>query len=190
MTRPIRSFLFASLDGYHETLDHEIGWQDVDDEFDAFDLAQLDEAGTILLGRVTYEMFAGFWPTPAALEADPVRAKLLNSLPKTVVSRTLREARWENTTIIGADADAELRALREQPGKDILVLGSARLTAHLIQAGLLDELQVMVCPVLLGRGIPAFPVAAQAGLELLRSRPFGNGNILLAYRPHPTPNQD
>jgi dihydrofolate reductase len=182
--RKLFSFLFASLDGYHETHDHDIHWQDVDDEFDAFDLAQLDEAGAILLGRVTYEGFAEFWSTPAAHEADSIRAKRLNALPKVVVSRTLREAQWENTTIIGADADVELRKLKEQPGKDIQLIGSAKLTGYLIQAGLLDELRVMVSPVLLGGGNPAFPVSGQVSMELLRSRQFSNGNMLLVYRPH------
>lgn len=177
------SFLFASLDGYHETHDREIDWQDVDEEFGNFDLPQLDEAGTLLLGRVTYEGFAEFWSTPAAHEADPVRAKRINAMPKVVVSRTLREVRWENTTIIGADVDAELRTLKEQPGQDILVIGSARLTAYLIQAGLLDEVRVMVSPVLLGSGNPAFPVSGQVSMELLQSRQFGNGNMLLIYRP-------
>jgi dihydrofolate reductase len=181
--RKLFSFLFASLDGYHEGSDHDIHWHLVDDEFDEFDLAQLNQAGTILLGRVTYDLFADFWPTPAAREADPVRARQLNGLPKVVVSRTLREAQWENTTIIGSDVDTELRKLKDQPGADIGVIGSAKLTAYLIQAGLLDELRVMVNPVLLGGGIPAFPVAGQISMKLLQSRQFGNGNMLLTYEP-------
>ena len=74
----ICSFMFASLDGYHETSEHELSWQDVDEEFDQWDLAQLADAATLLLGRVTYSSFAEFWPTPEALDVDPVRAKLLN----------------------------------------------------------------------------------------------------------------
>ena len=181
--RKICSFLFASLDGYHETSEHELSWQDVDAEFDEFDLAQLAEADTLLLGRVTYSSFAEFWPTTEALEVDPVRAKLLNEMPKVVVSTTLQEATWETTTIVNADVGAQLRTLREQPGRNIQVIGSAKLTSYLIQAGLLDELRVMVSPVLLGSGIPAFPVAAQVSMELAQSRQFGNGNMLLTYRP-------
>jgi dihydrofolate reductase len=181
--RKLFSFLFASLDGYHETHEHDIGWHRVDDEFDEFDLAQLGEADTFLLGRVTYQMFAEFWPSEKALEIEPVRAAIFNSQPKVVVSRTLREATWPHTTIIGADVDAEIRKLKEQPGRAIELLGSAKLSAYLIQAGLVDELRVMVNPVLLGTGIPAFPVAGQVDMELTGSRPFGNGNILLTYRP-------
>jgi dihydrofolate reductase len=181
--RKICAFLFASLDGYHETNDREMDWQDVDDEFDTFDLAQLAEIGTLLLGRVTYESFADFWPTPDAIEAEPVRAKLLNELPKVVVSTTLKQARWANTAIISQQVDAELRSLKEQPGDVIQVIGSAKLTAYLAGAGLLDELRVMVSPVLLGAGHPAFPVSGQVSMDLLQSRQFGNGNVLLTYQP-------
>jgi dihydrofolate reductase len=183
--RKICSFIFASLDGYHETIEHELDWQDVDAEFDEFDLAQLADADTMLLGRVTYCSFAEFWPTAEAFEVDPVRAKLLNAMPKVVVSATLREGAWANTTIVSGDVDAELTKLKQQQGKNIQVIGSAKLTSHLIHAGLLDEVRVMVSPVLLGSGIPAFPIAAQASLELLQSRQFGNGNMLLSYRPGP-----
>jgi dihydrofolate reductase len=188
--RKICSFMFASLDGYHETSEHELSWQDVDDEFDQWDLAQLADAATLLLGRVTYSSFAEFWPTPEALEVDPVRAKLLNAMPKVVVSATLRKAAWGNTTIVSADVDAELSKLREQAGGHIQVIGSAKLTSYLIQARLLDELRVMVSPVLLGSGIPAFPVASQVNMELLQSRQFANGNMLLTYRPQAADNAD
>lgn len=188
--RKICSFLFASLDGYHETSEHELSWQDVDAEFDEFDLAQLAEADILLLGRVTYSSFAEFWPTPEALEVDPIRAKLLNEMPKVVVSTTLQEAAWESTTILNADVDAQLRTLREQPGRNIQVIGSAKLTGYLVQTGLLDELRVMVSPVLLGSGIPAFPVTAQVSMELAQSRQFGNGNMLLTYRPQAIANAD
>ena len=188
--RKICSFLFASLDGYHETSEHELSWQDVDAEFDEFDLAQLAEADTLLLGRVTYNAFAEFWPTPEALEVDPVRAHLLNAMPKVVISTTLREAAWENTTIVSGDVDGQLSTLRGQPGRNIQVIGSAKLTSYLIRAGVLDELRVMVSPVLLGSGIPAFPVGAQVSMELAQSRQFGNGNMLLTYRPQATANAD
>ena len=186
----ICSFMFASLDGYHETSEHELSWQDVDEEFDQWDLAQLADAATLLLGRLTYSSFAEFWPTPEALEVDPVRAELLNAMPKVVVSATLRKAAWDNTTVVSADVDAELSKLRAQPGGTIQVIGSAKLTSYLIQARLLDELRVMVSPVLLGRGIPAFPVASQVNMELLQSRQFANGNMLLAYRPQAADNAD
>jgi dihydrofolate reductase len=183
--RKLFSFFFTSLDGYHEGPDQDMSWHQVDDEFDEWDLAQLEEAGLLLLGRVTYEGFAEFWPTPDALEADPVRAKRLNTMPKVVVSRTLREAAWENTTIAGPDTEAEVRKLKEQPGRDIAIIGSARLTASLLDAGLVDEVRVLLNPTVTGRGAPAFPVSRQVSLELLRSRQFHNGNMLLVYRPGP-----
>jgi dihydrofolate reductase len=157
----------------------------VDDEFDEWDLGQLDEAGTMLLGRVTYDGFAEFWSSAEALDVDPVRAKLLTAIPKVVVSTTMAEAPWANTTIAGTGIEAELRRLKELPGKNIQVIGSAKLTSWLIETGLLDELRVMVSPVLLGTGIPAFPVSRMVGLDLAGSRQFGNGNMLLIYRPRP-----
>jgi dihydrofolate reductase len=184
--RKLFTFLFASLDGFHERAGQDMSWHLVDDEFDAFDLAQLEEADTFLLGRVTYEGFAEFWPTQEAADEEPIRAKLFNDAHKVVVSRTLRESSWANTTIIGSDVDAEIRELKEQPGKDIEVIGSAKLTAYLLQAGLVDELRVLVNPVLVGSGAPAFPVTGIVSLELLDTRRFGNGNILLTYRPNPT----
>jgi dihydrofolate reductase len=183
--RKLFTFLFASLDGYHEKAGHDMSWHLVDDEFDAFDLAQLGEADTFLLGRVTYEGFAEFWPTAQAREMEPVRAKLFTESPKVVVSRTLRETSWQNTTIIGSDVDARIRALKEQPGQAIEVIGSAKLTAYLLQAGLVDEVRVLVNPVLLGAGVPAFPVDTMVSLELLDTKRFGNGNLLLSYRPKP-----
>jgi dihydrofolate reductase len=188
--RKLFTFLFASLDGYHERAGHDMSWHLVDDEFDAFDLAQLGEADTFLLGRVTYEQFAEFWPTAEALEVEPVRAKIFNESPKVVVSRTLREASWENTTIIGSDVDAAIRALKDQPGRDIQVIGSAKLTAYLVQAGLVDEVRVLVNPVLVGSGMPAFPVDRLVSLELLDTKRFGNGNILLTYHPNHTGTAD
>jgi len=185
--RKIFAFFFASLDGYHEAPGRDISWHRADEEFSDFDLAQLDEADTYLFGRVTYQGMAEFWPTKAGLEADPEVAERLNSRPKVVVSRTLRDAGWANTTVVAAEVDGELRKLKEQPGKDIEVIGSAILTAYLLQAGLLDELRVLVNPVLIGGGSPAFPVAAPVSLELLATRQFGNGNVLLTYRPAPAP---
>jgi|HubBroStandDraft_4_1064222.scaffolds.fasta_scaffold180867_2 dihydrofolate reductase len=183
--RKLFTFFFASLDGYHESAGHDLSWHLADEEFDVFDLAQLGEVDTFLLGRVTYEQFVEFWPTAEAYEVEPVRAKLFNETPKVVVSRTLREAAWENTTVIGENVDAEIRALKEQPGREIGVFGSAKLTAYLVQAGLVDELRVLVNPVLVGDGIPAFPVSGLVSLELLDTRRFGNGNMLLTYRPMP-----
>ena len=163
--------------------ERETSWQDVDEEFDRWDLAQLSDATTLLLGRVTYQSFAEFWPTPEALEVDPVRAKLLNAMPKVVVSATLREAAWEHTTIVTADVNAELSKLKEQVGGKIQVIGSAKLTSYLIQEGLLDELRVMVSPGSAGQRHSGVPGRLQVNMELVQSRQFANGNMLLTYRP-------
>jgi dihydrofolate reductase len=108
----------------------------------------------------------------------------MNGLAKIVVSRTLNKADWANTRLISGDVAEELTKLKEQPGKDIAILGSSDLTVGLLEAGLVDEVRIMVSPVVLGDGKSVFRTAAQRiGLELVRSRAFDSGNVLLYYRP-------
>ena len=144
--------MMTSADGYHVGPGQALDWHNVDQEFSQFALAQLREAGTLVFGRVTYEGMAAFWPTPAGEESDPEVAKAMNTTPKIVISRTLPRATWSGTRIISNHAEEELAKLKQQPGKDIVIPGSSTLTAGLLQTGLLDELRIMVNPVILGQG--------------------------------------
>ena len=92
--RKMFSFMITSADGYHADPGQALDWQTIDEEFSLFALAQLREAGTLVFGRVTYELMAAFWPTPAGEESDPDVAKAMNSTPKIVISRTLPQATW------------------------------------------------------------------------------------------------
>jgi dihydrofolate reductase len=177
------SFMIISADGYHADPGEALGWQTIDQEFSQFALAQLREAGTLVFGRVTYELMAGFWPTPTGEESDPDVAKAMNTSAKIVVSRTLTRATWAGTQVIGNRAEEELATLKRQPGKDIAIMGSSTLTASLLQTGLLDELRIMVNPVILGQGRSLFAGAGKTSLKLLKTRQFTSGNVLLHYQP-------
>ncbi|GAA3442416.1 dihydrofolate reductase family protein [Planomonospora venezuelensis] len=176
--------MMVTLDGYFEGRDHDLSWHNTDEEFNEFSLGQLDEAGTLMFGRLTYQMMAEFWPTPAGKKADPAVAERMNGTDKIVVSRTLDRTEWANTRIISRDAARELTRLKQEPGKDIAILGSSNLTASVLQMGLLDELRIMMNPVILGGGAPLFgDTTSRIDLKLLKTRTFGSGNVLHSYRP-------
>lgn len=181
--RKLISFLMTSLDGYHEGPNHELDWHNVDEEFNQFALQQTGEADLLVFGRVTYEMMAAYWPTPDATENEPAIAALMNSLPKMVVSRTLDRADWANTRLVRDDVTGTLAELKRQPGKDIAIYGSSTLTASLLRSGLVDELRIIVNPVVLGSGSPLLETADRTCLKLLKSRTFSSGNVLLCYEP-------
>ena len=182
--KKIFAFIMATLDGYYEGPNQEFDFWVVDEEFNGFAVEQLDEVDTLLFGRVTYEGMAAYWPTSAAEQDDPTVAAKMNGLSKIVVSRTLDKAEWANSRLIKDDVTEELERLKQQPGKDIAILGSSALTASLLQMGLVDEVRIMVNPVVLGAGKSVFRTAGERiGLKLLKSRPFNSGNLLLYYQP-------
>ena len=181
--RKMFSFMMTSADGYHADPADALDWHNVDQEFSQFALAQLREADTLVFGRVTYEGMASFWPTPAGEESDPEIAKAMNTTPKIVIAQTLPQATWADTRIISSHAEEELAKLKRQPGQDIVIPGSSTLTASLLHTGLLDELRIMVSPVILGQGRSVFAGAGTTSLKLLKSRQFTSGNVLLSYQP-------
>lgn len=181
--RSIFAFFMISVDGYHETADRDLSWHNVDAEFNEFAVEQLDEADTLLFGRRTYQLMAEFWPSPAGMQDDSGVAERMNSYQKVVVSPTLRSADWAPSTLISDDVPAQLRKLKEQPGRDIALLGSSTLAASLLDVGLIDELRLMVSPVVLGGGHPVLAGARLARLTLAGRREFRSGNELLTYRP-------
>lgn len=132
----------------------------------------------LLLGRRTYEIFAAYWPH----SNDPV-ANRLNSAKKYVASRTLTNPTWENTTVIGDDVEAEVRALKEADGPEIQVHGSANLLQTLLASDVIDELRILVYPVILGKGKRLFgDQALPTGLELVDSATSTTGVVINAYR--------
>lgn len=143
--------------------------------------AQMAASDTMLLGRRTYEEFAAYW----AHQGSEVQfADQINQTPKLVVSTTLKSADWQNSTLIGDDVLARLKEIKSQDGKNIAIAGSPTLVRSLLPAGLLDELHLMVHPLVLGDGKRLFAESGErTELELTESKTFGNGVLNLVYRP-------
>ncbi len=187
--RKLASFIFTSLDGFYEGPTGELDWPIVDDEFRGFAVRQLDDADILGFGRATYEHMAAYWPTEQAKANDPAIASRMNDKEKLVFSTTLTEASWSGTTIIRGEATQQIPTIKGTADTELLVIGSARLTAKLVQADLLDERRVMVCPIVLGRGRSLFEdLQNRISLTLLRVRQLASGNLVLTYRPSPNPN--
>jgi dihydrofolate reductase len=182
--RKVIFFMLVSLDGFYEGPNHEIDWHNVDEEFNDFANVQLDSVGLLLFGRVTYEMMAAYWPTQAAVGNDPITAGNMNRLPKIVFSRTLSSVAWQNTRLVKKNIEEEISKLKGQPGKDLIIFGSSDLSVDLIQAGLIDEFRIMLNPVVLGHGKSLFNgFQERLDLELIKTRTFKSGNVLLYYIP-------
>ena len=150
------------------------------DDGDKFKLDETLASEALLLGRVTYEGFADAWPSRTGEFADK-----FNSMPKYVVSTTLTDPQWTNSTVIGGDVVEEIGKLKERPGDDLVVHGSVTLVRTLIENDLVDEYRLMVFPVVLGKGKQLFgETAAKKPLRLVDSKPVGpDGVVVLTYEP-------
>jgi dihydrofolate reductase len=178
--RKVVSGLFISLDGVTESPDQ---WQ-----FDHFDegmaecmSAMLAEQDAMLLGRVTYQEWAGYWPT----STDEPFASYINTIPKYVVSTTLENVdAWQNSTLLKGDLAEEIGKLKQQPGKNIGVAGSSTLVQSLLQNDLLDELKLMIHPVVVGKGKRLFQDGRDLKrLSLVDSTITPTGVAILTYQP-------
>jgi dihydrofolate reductase len=177
--RKIVSGLFISLDGVVEA-PNTWHFPYFDEEMGAAVAAQMAAAETMLLGRHTYEEFAGFWPYQST--EDPVAAKM-NNTQKIVVSTTLEAATWQNSTLIRENVAEAIAELKQQPGTQIGVTGSATLVRWLLQEQLLDELWLMVHPIVVGRGKRLFPKGSERiPLKLASSQTFSTGVVSLTYQ--------
>ncbi len=185
--RKLTMFNQVTLDGFFTSLDGDIGWAHKapqDEEWKEFVAGNAKAGGVLVFGRVTYELMASYWPTPMASQNDPAVAEHMNRMPKVVFSRTLSEASWSNTTLLHGDPATEMRRLKSEPGEDMAILGSGSIVSQLAEAGLIDELQLVVNPIVLGKGRTLFEgVGKQLPMKLASTRAFGNGNVLLCYSP-------
>lgn len=148
-----------------------------DDQTQNFKLDELRKSDALLLGRKTYEVFAASWPS----RKDDEFADKFNAMPKYVASRTMKEATWNNSHILGPQLKDEIAKLKAKPGQDIVVHGSVSLTRWLIENDLLDGLNVLVYPLLLGEGLRLFDGTTKAKFKLVESKPFGKGVVALVY---------
>jgi dihydrofolate reductase len=175
-----------SLDGYFTDAHGDMSWaHKADPEWNAFVARNASQGGMLLFGRVTYQLMASYWPTPGAVQAMPEVAKSMNALPKIVFSTTLKEASWQNTRLVRSGLLDTVRELKgSDAGSDLAIMGSGKVVAQLAQAGLVDEYQLVVNPIVLGAGRTIFEgVANRIALELANDRRFENGNVVLYLRP-------
>ena len=186
---------FLTLDGYMVGPDEDVSW--VIEHFDpemaedvALDMSRDSEA--FLLGRVTYEIFAAYWPTaipyeegdaldPAGGKEDPRIIAALNDFPKYVFSTTLPEQEWQHTHLLRGGLEDEVRQLREAPGKNVNIQGSASIVRALQQADLIDEYHLYVHPVLIGEGKQLFADSVRQNLELSALKRYANGVLATHY---------
>lgn len=183
--RKINVFNNVSLDGFFTDHQNDMSWAHKhDEEWKAFTSSNAGGESELLLGRVTYELMASFWPTPLAAQMLPEVAERMNAIKKIVVSRAIDKVTWENTTVIRGDLVSEVRKLKEQSGPDIVILGSGSIVSQLAAAGLIDSYQVALNPIVVGRGRTMFEsVPDKLSLRLTGTRAFGNGNVVLWYEP-------
>ena len=183
--RKLTVFNHISLDGYFVSANGDMSWahQGSDDaEYQAFVSNNASGDSEMLFGRVTYEMMAGFWPTPTAHQQMPVVADKMNNGRKVVFSRTLTKADWTNTKLIKGDLVEEVRRMKEADGPDMVILGSGSVVAQLAAAGVIDTYLVVVNPVALGSGRTLFEGLPEImRLKLTNSRAFKNGKTFLTF---------
>jgi dihydrofolate reductase len=182
--RKIVAGLFISLDGVVERPDQwHFGY--FSPEMGEIVGGQMGEADTMLLGRQTYQEFASYWPQQ---DSSVPPADFMNGVQKVVVSNTLKDPEWTPVTVISGDVNGQLKALKEQPGGDISITGSPTLVRTLLRDGLLDELRLLVHPIVVGKGKRLFDGAEeQTGLALLSTKEIANGVMYQVYGPAPIP---
>ena len=179
--RKVVAVEMVSLDGVMEAPE-EWAFSYADDEMQAANAAGMASSDALLLGRATYEQMAAYWPNQPG--GTPI-TDYINSVRKVVVSTSLKEPLgWNNAVLIGGDVAREISKLKQRPGKNITTIGSGVLVRSLLGHGLLDELNLLVHPLILGRGRRLFEDGEDAmALELVESKTFGTGVVSLTYRP-------
>ena len=186
--RKIITTTWVTLDGFIAGPNGEMDWVIVDDEMGTYEDDIVSAADTLLLGRVTYQSFAGSWPhvpdNPNASEGEKQYARKLNAMRKIVFSKTLPTAEWNNSSLMKEVLPEEITKLKQEPGRDMLIYGSASIVRTLTNLGLIDEYQVLVHPVVLGGGKPLFQdIRDRRKLQLVKTKTFPSGVVGLYYQP-------
>lgn len=171
----------VTLDGFMEGPNRELNdtAQVVDEDFDRYATEMLKSIDAIFLGRRTYQLFAGYWPSATGPDADR-----LNELPKIVFSRTLEKVEWKNSRLVKENVAEEVARLKQQPGNDLALFGSAELASTFMRLGLIDEYRIFITPVILGRGTPMFrDIDDRIALKLSKVTTWSSGGVALYYQP-------
>jgi dihydrofolate reductase len=180
---------WVSLDGFVSGPDNDMGFvgESFSPEMGIYQDAIVSQADTLILGRLTYESFAGSWPhvpdNPDAAEEEKIYARKVNAMRKLVFSRTLTSADWNNSQLFRDIDPAAINALKQQDGKDMVVYGSSSIVQQMTSLGLIDEYQLLVHPDLLGGGKPLFrDLQARRKLKLVSTRMIGSAVVLMTYQ--------
>jgi dihydrofolate reductase len=186
--RKIITTTWITLDGFIAGPKGEMDWVIVDEEMGTYEYDIVSAADTLFLGRVTYESFAGSWPNvpdnPNASEGEKAYARRLNAMHKIVFSSMLPGAKWNNSKLVKEVLPEEIAKLKQEPGGDMLIYGSASIVRTLTNHGLIDEYQLLVHPVILGGGKALFQdIRGRRKLKLFKTRTFPSGVVGLYYQP-------
>jgi dihydrofolate reductase len=179
----------VTLDGFASGPNGELDWHfdNWNDEMEEYVNEQTKTVDTILVGRVTYEVMASHWPrvvhNVSARRKDVEFGWLMNTLPKIVFSRTLKDPEWNNSRVVNSDIRGEVQRLKQLPGRDMIMWGGVNIVQTFIQQRLIDEYNIWVAPVILGTGRPIFKDVNKLDLRLVRSVEFSNGVVLFTYLP-------
>jgi dihydrofolate reductase len=187
--RKVVLWIGMSLDGFTADADEKLDWlvpHVTGPEGQAIYAGLRRSADTVLVGRVNYQGFLAYWPRvgddPRSSREDVAISRWLDDVPKVVFSRTLREVTWKNARLAKGSPEEELASLRRTPGWDILIQNSTRLAQSLLARGLIDELRIVVAPIVVGSGRALFAgLGSKVGLRLLEAQRFASGAMALHY---------
>ncbi|MFB5198567.1 dihydrofolate reductase family protein [Neobacillus sp. KR4-4] len=184
--RKLVLFMHVSLDGYASDSNGGLDWIPYDEELEKYAEGIVAEVGAPVYGRTTYRMMESYWPTvldtPNASRHDLEHAKWLQDVKKIVISGTMDKVDWNNTMLIKDNIVEEIKVLKEQPGKDLVIFGSPGAAKTLLEFGLIDEFLLTICPIVLGGGKSVFDGGSEKiRLKLLSSRTLNSGIIATRY---------
>ena len=185
--RQIKVFNMLSIDGYYAGPDDDISWHTVDDEFNVFAQELLASVDTLIFGRLTYDLFKGFWPDaikdPTSLPAEVEIGTAIDAARKIVFSKDLTDPGWRNAEVQHTIDPDFINQLKAEDGKDIVIYGSGTICQQLTNLGLIDEYALMISPQTVNAGKLLWQnIDATHKFKLLSTRQFGNGNVLLTYQ--------
>jgi dihydrofolate reductase len=186
--RKIILFMHVSLDGFVQgPNDWDINWIAFDEALEKYSKETLSTVDTVLWGRGTYLGMQQYWTSvpsnPSATQHDIEHAQWIDKTTKIVFSKTLEEAEWNNSRLVKENIAEEIANLKQQPGKDMIILGSPKFAHSLMQLGLIDEYRINVNPVVLGGGLPLFKdIKDRINLKLLEAKTFNSGVVGLVYQ--------
>jgi dihydrofolate reductase len=183
--RKLVVYNMVSVDGYFAGKDGDISWHTVDDEFNQFAIETLSQVDTIIFGRTTYQLFEGYWPRalvdPQTNPANLVIAQAIDNAKKIVFSKSLESVTWHNSQLEHEISPDKIKQLKAESGKDIIIYGSGAIVRQLTKLDLIDEYRFIISPTILGAGETMFEGAHQTPLNLVATRSFVNGNLLVVY---------